>query len=103
MQFKEYMRYCRNLGFDQTPDYRFLRRLFKTALEERVGITADSDVQGFKNDGVYDWVTLTGRFNDAKLPKHCLNASGMMLTDLKFPAPPEYREMYKEGTISGGV
>ena len=48
-------------------------------------------------------MTLTGRFNDAKLPKHCLNASGMMLTDLKFPAPPEYREMYKEGPISGVV
>lgn len=48
MQFKEYMRYCRNLGFDQTPDYRFLRRLFKTALEERVGITADSDVPGLQ-------------------------------------------------------
>lgn len=37
VQIKEYLTYCRKLGFDQSPDYRQLRRLFKNALEERVG------------------------------------------------------------------
>ncbi len=54
-----------------------------------------------KNDGVYDWVNTTDKFNDMKLPKHCLNAKGFMLSELKYPAPAEYREMYKEGTIFG--
>lgn len=37
------MNYCRNLTFDQVPDYRYLRRLFKTALEERVHFRNDDD------------------------------------------------------------
>ena len=54
-----------------------------------------------KNDGVYDWVNTTDKFNDMKLPKHCLNEKGFMLSELKYPAPAEYREMYKEGQILG--
>jgi len=27
--FKEYIRYCRNLKFDETPDYIYLRNLFR--------------------------------------------------------------------------
>ena len=50
-----------------------------------------------KNDGVYDWVNIQDKFNDGKLPKHCRNQNGAMVTELKFPAPPEFREMYKEG------
>ena len=46
---------------------------------------------------MYDWVNLTEKFNDSKLPKHCLNSSGYMLSALKYAAPPEFREMYKEG------
>lgn len=58
-------------------------------------------MQNMKNDGVYDWVNTTDKFNDMKLPKHCLNAKGFMLSELKYPASAEYREMYKEGTIFG--
>lgn len=86
VQLKQYMEYCRGLNFDQTPNYRELRRLFKQALEER----------GFRNDGVYDWVNTNERFDESKLPKHCLNAKGLILDELKRPAPPEFREMYKE-------
>lgn len=50
-----------------------------------------------KNDGVYDWVNLSDKFNDSKLPKHCRSPSGLMLTELKFPANQEFRAMYKEG------
>ena len=91
------MEYCRGLNFDQTPNYRELRRLFKQALEERVGLSPLLHLQGFRNDGVYDWVNTNERFDESKLPKHCLNAKGLILDELKRPAPPEFREMYKEG------
>lgn len=39
----------------------------------------------------------TERFDESKLPKHCLNAKGLILDELKRPAPAEFREMYKEG------
>lgn len=52
-----------------------------------------------KNDGVYDWINSTERFDSARLPKHCLNSSGQILEVLKHPAPAEYREMYKEGMV----
>ena len=41
----------------------------------------------------------TERFDESKLPKHCLNAKGLILDELKRPAPSEFREMYKEGRI----
>jgi casein kinase 1 len=30
--FLEYLYYCRNLRFDEKPDYQYLRRLFKDAM-----------------------------------------------------------------------
>ncbi|KAK3937911.1 putative casein kinase [Diplogelasinospora grovesii] len=45
-QFVKYLTYVRNLGFEDTPDYDYLRELFTTALKET----------GVSEDGEYDWM-----------------------------------------------
>lgn len=42
------MQYSRKLGFDETPDYNWLKKLFTDVLQEL----------GEENDGVYDWTLL---------------------------------------------
>lgn len=42
------MQYVRKLGFEETPDYEFLRELFDKVLR-RLNET---------NDGIYDWMLL---------------------------------------------
>jgi len=44
--FRQYMNYCRNLKFEQKPDYKYLKGLFENTFNE----------QGFENDGRFDWV-----------------------------------------------
>lgn len=51
-EFGIYLQYVRKLGFEETPDYDFLRELFDKVLER----------QGEKDDSIYDWVLL----NDGK-------------------------------------
>ena len=41
-----YLQYCRNLRFEEKPDYNYLRGLFRGLLES----------SGYKADGKYDWV-----------------------------------------------
>ena len=43
-----YLQYSRKLGFEETPDYDFLRDLFNRVLKT-IGET---------DDGVYDWMLL---------------------------------------------
>jgi casein kinase 1 len=47
-EFGIYLQYVRKLGFEETPDYDFLRALFTKAIE-RVGET---------DDNIYDWMLL---------------------------------------------
>ncbi|KAF1354038.1 kinase-like domain-containing protein [Delphinella strobiligena] len=47
-QFNKYLSYVRNLGFEDTPDYDYLRDLFTQALKET----------GEVEDGEYDWMKL---------------------------------------------
>jgi casein kinase 1 len=47
-EFAQYLSYVRNLGFEDTPDYDYLRDLFTRALQR----------QGEQEDGVYDWMLL---------------------------------------------
>ncbi|CCG84843.1 protein of unknown function [Taphrina deformans PYCC 5710] len=47
-QFSQYLSYVRNLGFEDTPDYDYLRDLFLQAL---LGT-------GEHEDGVYDWMSI---------------------------------------------
>ena len=49
-EFAIYMNYVRKLGFEETPDYDFLRELFTKVLK-----TLDEE-----DDGVYDWMLLNG-------------------------------------------
>ena len=45
-EFAKYLKYCRNLGFEETPDYDYLRDLLTKALRD----------DGSVEDGEYDWV-----------------------------------------------
>ncbi|ORY97955.1 kinase-like domain-containing protein [Syncephalastrum racemosum] len=47
-QFGIYLQYARKLGFEETPDYDFMRELFNKVLQS-IGET---------DDGVYDWMLL---------------------------------------------
>ncbi|KAG9241175.1 casein kinase-like protein I [Calycina marina] len=47
-EFNKYLSYVRNLGFEDTPDYDYLRDLFTTALKNT----------GEVEDGEYDWMKL---------------------------------------------
>ena len=49
-EFAIYLNYVRKLGFEETPDYDFLRELFTKVLKNR----------GEVEDGVYDWMTING-------------------------------------------
>ncbi|KAK1762369.1 casein kinase I [Phialemonium atrogriseum] len=47
-QFNQYLTYVRNLGFEDTPDYDYLRELFTQALKDTGGV----------EDGEYDWMKI---------------------------------------------
>jgi casein kinase 1 len=47
-EFAIYMNYVRKLGFEENPDYDFLRELFTKVLK----------TTGEQDDGVYDWMLL---------------------------------------------
>ena len=49
-EFNIYMHYVRKLGFEETPDYDFLRELFTKVLRSL----------GEEDDGIYDWMLLNG-------------------------------------------
>ena len=49
-EFAIYLNYVRKLGFEETPDYDFLRELFTKVLKN----------SGETEDGVYDWMMLNG-------------------------------------------
>ncbi|KZT29809.1 kinase-like protein [Neolentinus lepideus HHB14362 ss-1] len=49
-QFAIYMNYVRKLGFEEQPDYDFLRGLFQKVLK----------TLGEQDDGIYDWMLLNG-------------------------------------------
>jgi len=66
-EFAIYLNYVRKLGFEETPDYDFLRDLFTKALKNT----------GEVEDGVYDWMLLN-------------NGEGWMANSL--PPPPDSRQ-----------
>lgn len=49
-EFGIYLNYVRKLGFEETPDYDFLRELFSKVMK----------TNGDVDDGVYDWNRLNG-------------------------------------------
>lgn len=44
-EFRDYFAHCSSLGFEDRPDYRYLKRIFKDLFER----------SGYEDDGVYDW------------------------------------------------
>ncbi|KAL0101483.1 hypothetical protein PUN28_018960 [Cardiocondyla obscurior] len=56
MEFASYLRYCRDLRFEERPDYSHLRQLFRTLFHG----------QGFTYDYVFDWNML--KFGNARQP-----------------------------------
>ncbi|KAI8876386.1 binary complex of casein kinase-1 with Cki7 [Backusella circina FSU 941] len=62
-QFAKYMQYTRKLGFDQIPDYDWLRGLFAEALAE----------MNERNDGIYDWMLLANYKVPATIPATIIN------------------------------
>lgn len=59
-EFSIYLNYVRKLGFEETPDYDFLRELFAKVLKN------NGDVE----DGVYDWNLLNGKTH-AEVSRTC--------------------------------
>src|SRR5277367_4445842 len=49
-EFGQYLQYVRELGFEDTPDYDYLRGLFDTILKK----------EGNTDDGQYDWMYING-------------------------------------------
>ena len=49
-EFAIYMNYVRKLGFEEQPDYEFLRELFAKVMKSN----------GDHEDGMFDWVMLNG-------------------------------------------
>lgn len=89
-QFAEYLRYVRNLEFDATPDYDYLRDLFTQALKSA----------GEVEDGDYDWMHLNGGkgWDAATNRKPNLHGYG-------HPYPPNHRQSTQThgGTNAGGA
>lgn len=65
-EFATYINYTRSLGFDDKPDYSYLRKLFQRVFSS----------EGFKYDNVFDWTQK--RFEEvspeASQPKPSLSA-----------------------------
>ena len=58
-EFGIYLNYVRKLGFEETPDYDFLRELFSKVLKNR----------GEVDDGVFDWMLINnGKGWEAEVP-----------------------------------
>jgi len=65
-EFKDYFAHCSALGFEDRPDYRYLKRIFKDLFER----------QGLEDDGVYDWDVLK-RHQEGAAPQASLAPVGM--------------------------
>jgi len=68
-EFLEYFRSVMNLGFEDRPDYAYLRNLFRELFTRRQ----------FVDDGEYDWI-IVKKQQGAKPPVVGLAQEGPMLT-----------------------
>lgn len=56
-EFLSFMQYCRNLKYEENPDYNYLKRLFKEKLIR----------EGYQYDHIFDWILLPLRLKDSRL------------------------------------
>lgn len=56
-EFTKYLTYCRNLKFEDKPDYAYLRKLFTTVFAK----------SGFELDFAYDWIVLKQQLKQKKI------------------------------------
>lgn len=51
------MQYCRGLRYEETPDYNYLKRLFKEKLIK----------EGYQYDHIFDWILIPLKLKDTRL------------------------------------
>nr|APP94028.1 double-time [Colaphellus bowringi] len=73
IEFPTYLNYCRQLRFEERPDYSYLRQLFRTLFHR----------QGFTYDYVFDWNML--KFGGSR-SSHCEENSGRYGSRVATPA-----------------
>jgi len=59
IEFTKYMNYVRSLGFTDTPDYNFLREMFRDLFNR----------ENYTNDYIFDWTALKYQEYNPELPK----------------------------------
>jgi casein kinase 1 len=77
-EFNKYLSYVRNLGFEDTPDYDYLRELFTKALQNT----------GEVEDGEYDWMKLN-------------NGKGWDVPQRPSQAHPEHEKVSRAALVGG--
>lgn len=87
-EFNKYLSYVRNLGFEDTPDYDFLRDLFTQALKNT----------GEVEDGEYDWMKLNGGRGWEAVKSH---PSALHLHNANPPADASARALHGASGIRG--
>ncbi|KAK5194710.1 Palmitoylated plasma membrane-bound casein kinase [Exophiala xenobiotica] len=85
-EFNKYLSYVRNLGFEDTPDYDFLRDLFTQALKNT----------GEVEDGEYDWMKLNGGRGWEAMKAH---PSAAHLHNVNAPADASARALHGASAI----
>lgn len=65
-EFRDFFAHCSAMGFEDRPDYRYLKRIFKDLF----------DHQGFVDDGLYDWDVLKKQQDQGISSGLPVNASG---------------------------
>jgi len=61
VEFEKYMKYCRDLAFEERPDYKYLKGLIRKAWEN----------EGFKLDYVFEWIIVKRNKHTLKLQDEC--------------------------------
>ena len=56
-EFLTFMQYCRDMRYEETPDYNYLKRLFKEKLIK----------EGYQYDHIFDWILLPLKLKDTRL------------------------------------
>jgi len=72
VEFQHYIRHARKLGFEEKPDYRYMRRLFIQLFKDK----------GYVKDYIYDWTKL-----DAKKEKSASSLSSQIDNKVTAAAP----------------